>query len=94
MNSIKTLPKFVEPYLWFNDLAKINPQKDKQRIILNVLNLGSKKATDWLLDFYPRATVKSIFQKNAAKGELSPKSLNYWCLKLKVDPKTLVKKRF
>ena len=94
MNSVKTLPKFIQNYLWFNDLEKIDPQRDKQRIILNVLNFGSKKATDWVLDFYPKTTIKEIFKKNAAKGELSAKSLNYWCLKLGINSKTLIKKRF
>jgi len=39
-------PKIIQPYLWSSDLKKIDLQEDKIRIILNVLNIGSKKATD------------------------------------------------
>lgn len=70
-------PKLIQPYLWFSDLKKIDLQKDKTRIILNVLNIGSKKATDWLLKFYPKSDIKKTIINYGAKGELSPKSLNY-----------------
>jgi hypothetical protein len=87
------LPKFVQAFLWSSDLKRIDPQKDKKRIILNLLNLGSKKATDWLFDFYPRAEIKKVLINHGAKGELSGKSLNYWTIILKADPKKLVKSR-
>ncbi len=87
-------PKLIQPYLWFSDLKKIDLQKDKTRIILNVLNIGNKKATDWLLKFYPKQEIKKTIINYGAKGELSPKSLNYWTLILKINPKKLIKKRF
>lgn len=87
------LPKSVQPFLWFSDLRKIDLQRDKNRIILNILNLGSKKATDWLFDFYPKAEIKKTLINYGAKGELSKKSLNYWSLVLNIDPKKLIKSR-
>jgi hypothetical protein len=87
------LPKFVRQFLWFNDLKKIDLQKDKSRIILNLLNIGSKKATDWLFNFYPKSEIKRVILDCGAKGELSKKSLNYWTLILNIDPNKLIKNR-
>lgn len=88
------LPKFVRPFLWFSDQKKLDLQIDKTRIILNVLNLGTKKATDWLFGYYPKTEIKKTIIAYGNKGELSPKSLNYWCLILNIDSKKLIKSRF
>ncbi len=87
------LPKSVQPFLWSSDLKKIDLQRDKKRIILNLLNLGSKKATDWLFIFYSKAVIKKTLINYGARGELSAKSLNYWNLILNIDPKKLIKSR-
>lgn len=52
-------------------------EEDKNRIILNVLNIGSKKATDWLFNYYPKSVIKKVVIEHGAKGELDDKSLNY-----------------
>jgi hypothetical protein len=87
------LPKFIKAFLWSSDLEKIDLQKDKKRIILNLLNLGSKRATDWLFNFYPKVEIKKTLIDYGAKGELSEKSLNYWSLVLNINQKELVKSR-
>ena len=87
------LPKFIQPFLWFNDFKKIDPQRDKNRIALNLLNFGTKQATDWLFVYYSKSEIKKIIINYGAKGELSPKSLNYWMLVLNIDPKKIVKSR-
>lgn len=88
------LPKSIQPFLWFSDLKKIDLQKDKTRIILNVLNLGTKKATDWLFGYYPKSEIKKVVKNYGAKGELSPKSLNYWTFILDIKQSQLIKTRF
>jgi hypothetical protein len=88
------IPKFVAPVLWSYDLKNINPRTDKKRIILNVLNYGSQAATDWLFKYYQKKDIKDCVVNFGAKGELSPKSLNYWTIILKINPKKLVKARF
>ena len=87
-------PKIIQPFLWFNDLNKIDLKNDKDRVILNVLNLGTKKATDWLFDFYGRSIIKKTVVSLGGKGELNAKSLNYWALVLKIDQKKVTKTRF
>jgi hypothetical protein len=42
------IPEFVRPFLWSYRIDKIDLNRDKRRIILNILNLGTKPATDWL----------------------------------------------
>lgn len=88
------LPKFIKPFLWYSDLNQINLKKDKIRIILNLLNFGTKRATDWLFTFYLKSEIKKVFINYGAKGELNPKSLNYWSLVLNVKPEKLIKSRF
>jgi hypothetical protein len=86
-------PKLIQPFLWFSDLKKIDLQKNKTRVIMNVLNIGNKPATDWLFNFYPKAVIKKTIISYGAKGELSAKSLNYWTLILNIDQTKLVKSR-
>jgi len=87
-------PKVIRPFLWFNDLKKIDLQRDRVRIILNVLNFGTKAATDWLFDFYPLAEIKKVIRSRNASAELSAKSLNYWTLILNINSRPLTKSRF
>jgi hypothetical protein len=87
-------PKFIKPFLWSADFKKIDVKKDRDRIILSLLNVGSRQATKWLFSYYPKKDIKKIFVERAGKGELNKKSLNYWSIILKVKPKNLVKTRF
>ncbi|MDD5528295.1 MAG: hypothetical protein PHO56_05005 [Patescibacteria group bacterium] len=86
-------PKFIKPFLWSADFNKIDLQRDSDRIILNLLNNGTKKATDWLFNYYPEKKIKKAVINHGAKGELSAKSLNYWALVLKINPRQLAKNR-
>ena len=86
-------PKIIRPFLWSSDIKKINLRADKKRIILNVLNFGTKPATDWLFNFYSRSEIKSAVISQGAKGELSAKSLNYWSLILNINSERLVRAR-
>ena len=52
------LPKYLQPYLWSYDLAKLDSSKDKQLIITCILNLGSKQATDWLFKTYSKQAIR------------------------------------
>jgi hypothetical protein len=88
------MPEYIKPFLWSYDTDKIDLIRDKQRIILNVLNLGTKQATDWLFLNYPKEEIKKVVKDSGAKGELSAKSLNYWILLLKIKERELQKTRF
>lgn len=87
------LPKFLKKYFWFNDFSKLDLHKDKVRIILNLLNFGDKKSTDWLFDYYPRSVIRKTVIDRGAKGELNSKSLNYWSLILNINERKLSRSR-
>lgn len=82
-NMKTTIPQYIKPFLWSFDLAKIDLKKDKKRIISNILNLGTKQATDWLFSIYSQEDI-NLAIANPLPGEWSAKSLNFWSLVLGV----------
>jgi hypothetical protein len=88
----KTIPQFIKPYLWSYDTKIMSINKDKIRIITNVLNLGSQKATDWLFSIYSKNEIVQIV-KNPLPGEWNKKSLNFWQFVLGIKTKANPAKR-
>lgn len=72
-----TIPGFIKAFLWSYDSTKIDLQKDKKRIITNVLNYGSKEATDWLFSVYNKNDITETI-KIPFSGEWNKKSLHFW----------------
>jgi len=79
------IPKYVQPFLWSYDIDKLDLQRNKKRIITNILNLGTVKATNWLFKTYSKQDIKNAIT-NPLPGELSEKSLHFWSLILDVNP--------
>lgn len=73
------IPAFVKPFLWSYDTDVLDVVRDKRRIITNVLNLGTKKATDWLFTIYTREDIKDCLL-HPLSGEWNNKSLSFWSL--------------
>ncbi len=80
------LEKF-KPFLWSFDIEKMELEKDKKQIITNVLNFGTKEATDLLFEVYGRKEIKQQVE-NPLSGEWNDKSLNYWSLVLGINFKS------
>jgi len=80
------IPNYIRVFLWSYDINKLDMESDKKRIITNVLNLGTKKATDWIFENYSKNDITKTVQK-PLKGEWSNKSLNYWSVILDVPTK-------
>ena len=85
------IPKYIRPFLWSYDIKKIDIEKHKKRIITNILNLGSKKATDWILNQYSKQDIKNVLM-NPLPGEWNKKSLNFWSIIFGVKPKDIKRK--
>ncbi len=83
--SNKKLPSFIKPYLWSYDTDKMDFKEDKRRILTNVLNLGTKEATDWVFKEYNRSDIVEVIKK-PLPGEWDKKSLYFWSLVLGVKP--------
>lgn len=85
MNS--KLPQTVKACLWSYDTDKMslsNPD-DRFRIILNILNRGTKEAVEWLWrNFNEKEIAETI--KNSLESEWNRKSLNFWKLIYHASP--------
>lgn len=79
------IPPFVRPFLWSYDIERLDRQADKKRIITNVLNLGTKKATDWLENVFERDELREALEY-PLPGEWNRKSLHFWSLIFDVKP--------
>lgn len=75
------IPSIIKPFFWSYNTQKMDPKKSKKRIIINLLNFGTKKSTDWMFKTYKKSEILDIFLHN--KKELDKKSKNYWELVLK-----------
>jgi hypothetical protein len=82
---MNSLPSYVTPFLWSYNLDALDIQKNKKRIITNILNLGTKEATDWLFKEYALEDIVDAIVY-PLPGEWNKKSLNFWALILNVTP--------
>lgn len=89
MNS--DIPKIIEPFLWSYDTDKLDLEKDKKRIITNVLNYGNKEATDWLFSKFDKKDIRETVE-NPLPGEWNKKSIHFWELVLGIRAGSLVRK--
>jgi len=60
------LPEDFKPLMWSYDFSKIDPEKDKETIIINTINYGLWKQWKWLLSYYGKKKLKRIISELAA----------------------------
>lgn len=85
------IPSYVHPFLWSFDISKMDLNRDKKRIITNILNLGTSKATDWLFETYSQDDIKSAIS-DPLPGEWNKKSIYFWSMVLNVSHGSLKRK--
>lgn len=81
------LPQPVKVCLWSYDIDQIdlvNPAH-RVRIILNVLNLGSMEAVDWLRKNFSDQEIKNTIIKTSV-SEWNKKSISLWSLVFQTYP--------
>ena len=78
-------PPAVRACLWAYDISALDIERDKILIITNVLNYGTRGATDWLFSQYPSSVIASVIQKPLS-GRWDKKSLALWSLMFGVTP--------
>lgn len=79
------LPPSVKAALWSFDTDRIDVQAHQERIITNVLNVGTHEALLWLFSTYPRERIAEVVA-HPRPGEWNKRSLNYWSLVFDVQP--------
>ncbi|MEK7163470.1 MAG: hypothetical protein AAB775_02075 [Patescibacteria group bacterium] len=82
----KSFLKKIAPFLWSYDVDKMDADRDKKRIITNVLNLGTKSAVEELFQTYKKSEIKEVVEK-PLPGEWNEKSLNFWNTILDIESK-------
>lgn len=85
------VPQFLKPFLWSYDTKKLDAKRDKVRIITNILNYGTEKATNWLFKTYDKKVIIDVL-KNPKPGEWDEKSLNFWSCVFKIKSGKLKKR--
>ncbi|MCX6810006.1 MAG: hypothetical protein NTZ65_04675 [Candidatus Berkelbacteria bacterium] len=54
------LPQSFKPFFWSYDFAKINPQKEKETVIIQTINYGDLDHWKWLRKYYGQDAIKKI----------------------------------
>ena len=54
------LPQSVKLALWSYDTDKIDAVNDSKLVISQVLNFGTKEATDWIMNNYGKSKVRNV----------------------------------
>ncbi|MBK8338908.1 MAG: hypothetical protein IPK99_02350 [Flavobacteriales bacterium] len=81
-----SLPAAVKAALWSLDVDRIDLDEHRERIITNVLNLGTHEALLWLFKIYPRERIAEVVAR-PRPGEWNRRSLNYWSLVFGIEPR-------
>ena len=87
MKTKEKLPKSVKNVLWSYDVNKIDLYLHKKLIISQVLNFGTRHATDWLFKTYELEEIRKIAEQIPI-GQWDRKSLALWALYLGIKPKS------
>ena len=80
------IPDFLQPYLWSYDMHALDLKNDKGIIVFQVLNLGSKRATDWLFSTYNRQEIAEV-ANTFPQTQWNKKSLRLWSIVLGINPR-------
>lgn len=57
------VPDFLQTYLWSYDLSQLDPEKNYQLIITQILNCGDQKSIDWLKTNYSPKLVEKVIRR-------------------------------
>lgn len=78
-------PLAVRACLWSYNIPTLDLERDKTLIVTNVLNYGTKEATDWLFSHYSASSISAVIHK-PLPGRWDGKSLALWSLIFGVTP--------
>jgi hypothetical protein len=69
----QTLPQTLRPLFWSYDFSRIEPERYKKTIIVQVLNYGTFTQWRWLVETYGREAVRTILEQIPA-AEIKPRT--------------------
>ena len=68
------LPSSFKQIYWWGDASKLNPNKDKKTIVVQVINYGGWEHWQWMINRYGKARLKKIIEEIPA-SEFRPAAL-------------------
>ena len=77
------MPEFFRHLLWSYRFSEIDPEDDKERIIVNTINYGDWEHWRWIVNYYGISEVKRIIE-NMPASEFRPRVLRLISLLLKI----------
>ena len=80
------IPDFLRLYLWSYDIKTLDLEKHKRTIIFQILNFGSKRATDWLFSTYSKEEIAEAVN-SIPQTQWNKKSLGLWSVVLGINPR-------
>jgi len=80
---VKIIAEDLRPFFWETDLSKISIEENKQYIIERILELGDRKAVQWLFSNFSLDEIKKTIEESKS---ISKKSLNFWSIILEDQP--------
>ena len=77
------MPEFFRHLLWSYRFSAIDPEDDKERIIINTINYGDWEHWHWVFNHYGIPEVKRVIEDIPA-SEFRPRALRLIRLLLKI----------
>ena len=71
----KSLPRSLKPLLWWLRWEALNPQKDKEDIIVSVINEGALDQWRWIKKIYGTPMIRRVLARRLVT-EFHPESRN------------------
>jgi len=81
---LSKLPEFFKPLFWSYDFSLIDPQKDRERIVVNTINYGDWQHWQWIVNHYGKEEIKRILE-NVPASEFRKRALKLISLLLKIE---------
>jgi len=78
------LPQDIALLLWSYDTHKLDLEKDKQRIVINLVNYGDLKHWRWLVKVYSAQAVRRVIETTPV-SEFRPQALKLISLLLGIS---------
>ena len=79
---MKPIPKDLKRYFWDVDFKNLDKDKYSHFIIERILELGDRKAVEWMKDNFSQEEIKRVVYSSR---NLSRKSANFWRLIFNLD---------
>ena len=77
------IPKDFKYLLWSYNFSLIDPQEDKERIIVNTINYGQWRHWQWIVKYYGKERLKKIIE-NIPASEFRKEALKLISLLLNI----------